>query len=454
VIRPLRTLLALTLGLSAPALLALPGCASSNADVRTVPPGAAKWFERAKASYRAADMDDARDSAKSALVAAPGNLSIKETAARVHLARLEYAEALRLLQGAESSDARGLKGRALWYSGDVDAAADELEALLGDPGVKDEWAKQIALLARRGAGRKPFQIEGALVANTPMGPVRGPNFVVPIEIDGEQALALVATDKGEVVLDSAARREPSWVQLRFAERITVSNVPALTEDLSGVSKEIGAPIKALLGVNLLRRLNVTFDLVGQQFVVRTREPPAPPRATRVGISYALGGAMITRAGFSTAGDVSSPVLVNTRQVYPLQLDDKGWQAAGVPTADLKPILGAVNDKGAKLSALRLGAYSIPGVPGYAGPSFAGVRSAIGVDVVGSVGAGLLAFFRCTLTDGGRALWVEELPDIAPATPMPATETGSAPPSAPPSGPGPRPAAPGPQPGRPPAPRAP
>ncbi len=432
-IRPLRPLFALTLGLSAPALLALPGCAGASADVRTVPPGAAKWFERAKASYRAADMDDARDSIKSALTAAPGNVTVKEMAARVHLARLEYAEALRLLQGAESSEARGLKGRALWYSGDVDAAADELEALLADPGVKDEWAKQIALLARRGAGRKPFQIEGGLVANTPMGPVRGPHFVVPIEIDGEQALALVATDKGEVVLDSAGRREPAWVQLRFAERITVSNVPALTEDLSGVSKEMGAPIKALLGVNLLRRLNVTIDLVGQQFVVRTREPPPPPRATRVGVSYALGGAMLTRAGFGTQGDTASPVLVNSRQVYPLQLDEKGWQAAGVPPGDLKPLAGAVNDKGAKLQALRLGAYSIPGVPGYAGASLAGVRSALGVDVVGTVGSGLLAFFRCTLTDNGRALWIEELPDIAPPPQMSAPETGSAPPPAPPGG---------------------
>ncbi|HEU4410599.1 MAG TPA: hypothetical protein VFS43_35415 [Polyangiaceae bacterium] len=452
-IRPLRPLLALSLGLSAAALVGLPGCAGSSVDVRAVPPAAAKWYERAKASYRAADMDDARDSAKSALAAAPSNPVVKEMAARVHLARLEYGEALRLLQGADSSDARGLKGRALWYSGDVDAAADELEALLADPAVKDEWAKQIAVLARRGVGRKPFQIEGGLVANTQMAPVRGPNFVVPLEIDGEQALALVATDKGEVVLDSATRREPSWVQLRFAERVTVSNVPALTEDLSGVSKEVGAPIKALLGVNLLRRLNVTFDLVGQQFIVRTREPPPPPRATRVGVSYALGGAMLTRAGFTAQGDAVSPVLVNTRQVYPLQLDDKGWQAAGVPPGELKPLAGAVNDKGAKLSALRLGAYTIPGVPGYAGPSLAPVRGAVGVDVVGSVGSGLLAFFRCTMMDSGRALWIEELPDLAPPTPMPAPETGSAPAPAPGGGQRPAAPAPGPAPARP-APRSP
>lgn len=445
-IRPLRPLLALSLGLAPVALLgSLSGCTGSSVDVRTVPAPAVKWYERAKASYRNADMDDARDSAKSALAAAPASPPVKEMAARVHLARLEYGEALRLLQGADSSDARGLKGRALWYSGDVDAAADELEALLADPTVKDEWAKQIAVLARRGVGRKPFQIEGGLVANTQMTPVRGPNFVVPIEIDGEQALALIATDKGEVVLDSAARREPAWVQLRFAERVTVSNVPALTEDLSGVSKEIGAPIKALLGVNLLRRLNVTFDLVGQQFIVRTREPPPPPRATRVGVSYALGGAMLTRAGFTSQGESVSPVLLNTRQVYPLQLDEKGWQAAGVAQTELKPLAGAPNDKGSKLSALRLGAYSIPGVPGYAGPSLSSVRGAVGVDVVGSVGSGLLAFFRCTLMDNGRALWIEELPDLAPPTPLPASgpapspETGSAPrPTAPPAAP-PRPA---------------
>jgi len=41
-------------------------------------------------------------------------------------------------------------------------------------------------------------------------------MLVPVEIDGEQALALVSTGTAEVTLDSNSRKEPSWVSLRLA----------------------------------------------------------------------------------------------------------------------------------------------------------------------------------------------------------------------------------------------
>ncbi len=72
-------------------------------------------------------------------------------------------------------------------------------------------------------------------------------------------------------------------------------MPALTQDLSGVSKQIGAPVKALLGVNLLRRLNATIDYSGWQFVVRSFSPPAPPDATRVDVAFIKGGGMVLRS---------------------------------------------------------------------------------------------------------------------------------------------------------------
>ena len=76
---------------------------------------------------------------------------MKIWAGRVALARLDYAETMRLLKGVETTEARGLRGRAEWYSGDIEKAADELEAMLQDPEVHDGWAKAIAGLARRGA---------------------------------------------------------------------------------------------------------------------------------------------------------------------------------------------------------------------------------------------------------------------------------------------------------------
>src|SRR5262249_22575860 len=232
------------------------------------PADAEKWFRRAQTNFAEGDFEEAHDSAQKALTMVPEDVEVKTLAGQVALASLDYAETLRLLKGVRTSEAAGLRGRALWYKGDLDAAADELEAMLNDPDVKDDWAKSTAKLARRGQGRTPFGISGSLLAVVEMVHVSpiAPYFVVPLEIDGEAALAMPATGSAEVVLDSATRAEPSWVQLRFAQRLEVHDVPALAQDLSGVSKELGAPIKALIGVNLLRHLNATIDYEGHQFV--------------------------------------------------------------------------------------------------------------------------------------------------------------------------------------------
>jgi hypothetical protein len=415
--------------------------------VESLPPAAAQWYDRAKKSLAAGDVDDARDAAQSAITAAPESPDVKVLAARVHLARLEYGEATRLLKGIETTEARGVRGRAHWYADELEAAADDLELVLSDPAAKDEWAKAISRLARRGTGRKPFAISGGMIAPLPMARFpRVTHMVIPVEIDGEQALAMVATGKGEVVLDSSTRKEPSWVSMRFGERIEVRDVPALVEDLSGISKELNAPIKALIGVNLLRRLNITFDWQGEQFIVRSKEPAPPPKATRVSLAYALGGAMVARVALKSDGPTLMPMLINTMLPFPIALDEVGWKAAGVELSSLQTVAGA-SVKSGRLGTVKLGAFDVPDVPGFYGPSFTEIQAATGMDVHGAVGSGLLAAFRCTLTDGGRAMWIEDLPqeiiDLlnqqmmqqaprgTPPNGAPPPPAGSAPPAPPP-----------------------
>lgn len=373
---------------------------------------ATKWLDRARASFKSGDIEDARDAAESARKLAPDNAAIKVTAARVHLARLEFSETIKVLEGVEGSEARGIRGRAHWYAGEIDAAADELEAMLQDPGVKDEWAKVISRLARKGAGRKPFVINGSLLAVMPILRGRSPHMVVPVEIDGEQVLALISTAKAELVLDNSTRKEPSWVQIRFDNRVEVSGVPALTEDLSGISKDVGAPVRALIGANLLRRLNPTFDFSGEQFVVRTRELSPPPRATRVPLFYGQGGAMLARVGLKVDGPASTPIMINTQFTLPLVLDEMGFKTAGIADKDLTLVPQDKDGKlrTATLKQLKLGAFNLPAVPAFTGPSFEDARKATGIDIEGAVGSGILGLFRCSLTDGGRTLWIEDLPE--------------------------------------------
>lgn len=397
--------------------VALSGCgdAKTPADVRS--PIADKWYHRALADYQAADLEDARDSAQKALAVSPTDKDVRILAASVALARLDYSEVLRLLKDVPGSEASGLRGRALWYKGELEAAADELEAMLNDPEVVDPWAKQIAKLAREGAGRVPFALSGALLASVEMVPVSptAPYFVVPVEIDGDPALAMIATGTPEVVLDSATRKEASWTSIRFDQRVEVHDVPAQVVDLSGISKQVNAPIRALIGVNLLRHLNATLDYEGHQFVVRTFSPPPPPDATRLDLAYVKGGGMVIGTTLGADKNDHAALIVDTSTAFPVALDANGWRKAGVDVASLKVV---PDDPEQKLRAgtvpvVKLGAMSIAQVPGVLGAPIDAVEKAlavdknVGFDVDGIVGSGLLARYRITFGDGGRLMWLED-----------------------------------------------
>jgi len=394
-------------------------CASTTPEAQ-FPPVAKRWYERGAASYKAGDLEDAELAVENALRAAPEQPETRLLAGRVSLARLDYDRTLQVLKGLNSADARGVRGRALWYRGDVQSAADELDALLRDPDVKDGWAVEIVKLARRGVGRKPFDMSGGLLAVTDMPRTGSASMIVPVEIDGDPALGMIATGTAEAVIDAGADAEPSWVSLRFGEKIEVRDVPVLAKDLSGLSKQVNAPIKILLGVNLLRHLHPTIDFAGGQFVVRTFEPPPPPAATTVRLSYARGGGMLVRGALGT-GDAAPPcsLLIDTSLTYPVALAGSAWAKAGVPVASLRELPNSGSLREGVIPSLRLGAFDVPHVPGLEGDTAIKERGdGLGMDIDGLVGSGLLASFRVTLIDGGRSMWLEDLPPEALAPPPP------------------------------------
>jgi len=189
----------------APRVLALvaaltAGCAAAGPGDADWPPLAKKWFERAEASFKAGDVEDAEAAVESALHADPHRPQIRLVAARIALAQLQYAKVQTLLKGVEGTEAASIRGRAYWYSGEIEQAADELEHLVADPEVRDPWAADIAKLSRRGIGRKPFAMSGGMVAVSEMPRVGTAALIVPLEISGEPALCLIATGTAEFVL--------------------------------------------------------------------------------------------------------------------------------------------------------------------------------------------------------------------------------------------------------------
>lgn len=418
------------------AFFACGGGPDANTSGRT--PVADKWITRAKQSYRSGDLDDASTAAKGALEAAPRDNEVRLLAARIALAKLDYPETIKLTEGLPGSDAKSLRGRALWYSGDIERAADELEDMLRDPSVKDPWARDVAKLARRGQGRHPFAIEGALVAAVDM-PQAGPALVVPCELEGERILALVATNMGELMIDSASRKEPAWVNLRFGDRLEVKDVPALTHDLSQISRTLGAPIKALIGINALRHMHVTFDRRGSQFVVRKSEPTAPPEASRVPLVYVRGGGMMMRVAVSNKDDGGALLFVDSSAFYPLALEDAVLKRSGADLSTFRPEPGAPPSwKLGFLPYFKLGSMELPQIPAMQGAPIGEYKGSFDVDMSGVIGAGLLSAFRVTFAEDGRYVWMELDPSLlapgpsrgAGAPPPAAAPPSAAPPSAP------------------------
>lgn len=373
------------------------------------PESAKKWFDRANASYRQGDLEDARAASDQALKIMPKEPAVRLAAADIALAELDFERALSLSVGLSGSRARGIRGRAYWYQGELEKAADELEALKDDPDVKDTWASDVAQLARKGIGRRPFEMSGGLVAAVEMPRSGSTAMIVPVEVNGEPGLALIATDSSETVVD-APSKEGSWISLRFGGSIEVSDVPALGRDLSGLKREIGAPIKLLIGVNLLRHLRPTIDFAGRQFVVRSFEPPAPPEATTVHPIYYRGGALVLPVAYGGESDSFGGILLmHTSTNYPVALDAPAWQKNGQDPASFPPIPGRAGLREGRLPYLRLGTFEMQGVPGVLGVPIAEAEKATSANLDGFAGSGLFATFRLTLVDGGKTLWLEDLP---------------------------------------------
>jgi hypothetical protein len=401
-------------------------------------PLATQWLERTKVSYRAGDFEDARDAAEHALAAAPNDVEARELAARVALVRLDYAQVIKLTEGLDSSSARGLRGRAYWFSGDIEHAADELEAQLADPAVKDSWAQAVAGLARRGVGRHPFEMDGGLIGSVEMPqaidrvPLGAAN-VVPCELDGERILALVATGSSELLLDSNSRRDPAWVSLRF-DRVEVKDVPALVEDLSPIARQIGVPIKALIGAQLLRHTHATIDRRGDQFVVCRQDASPPPDANRVPLYYVRGGGMLLRATVSSHDEGGAlPLFVDSSRPFPLLLQDAAWKKAGIDVATLTSIPDEPSIKRGMVPVFRVGGFDLAKMPAIEGADLGPLKSDTDIDLAGVVGADLLAFFRLTFGDDGRFMWIEPDPTLVGAEPQP-TPSPPPPPAAAPAPP--------------------
>jgi len=212
-------------------------------------------------------------------------------------------------------------------------------------------------------------------------------------------------------------------------------VPALVQDLSPISRQLGVPIQAMLGAQMLRHGHVTFDRHGDQFVVRRQDAAPPPDASRVPLYYLRGGGMLLRATVTAQNSDALPLFVDSSRPVPLVLRDEGWTRAGVDLKSLVSMPDSPNVKRGMVPMFRVGGFDLAKMPALGGIDLGELTSGLDVDLQGVVGADLLAFFRVTFADDGRFMWIEPDPTLL------AAETRPSPDGVPPGSATPAPAAP-------------
>lgn len=369
-----------------------------------------KWLTRAQASYKSGDFEDAEQSVLGGIKEAPKDNELRVLAAKIALTRLDFSEALKRSDGVNTPEAHGLRGRAYWYLGKYEEAADEMDLYLRDPSVKDDWARDLTKLARSANGRQPYKMEGGVASAVEL-PKAGHALIVPCELEGEKILAMITTANAGLVVDSNSRKDAAWVNMRFGD-MEVQDVPAFPQDLGPLSTKMGAPIKALLGMDLLRHLHPTMDRRGDQFVVRREDPPPPPDATKFEMWYLKGGAMAWRAflGKRTEATSLSLFVVDTSQPFLVALTDEGWKKSGVSLSALSREPGLPEPlKSGILPDFHIASFDFSGVPGIQGFPMDGLPT--DVDIAGVLGASVVSSFRITLMANGKYAWLEPDPNI-------------------------------------------
>jgi hypothetical protein len=217
-------------------------------------------------------------------------------------------------------------------------------------------------------------------------------------------------------------------------------VPALVQDLAPITRQLGVPIKALIGAQLLRHAHATFDRRGDQFVVRRQDATPPPDASRVPLYYVRGGGMLLRATITAKQDDPIPLLVDSSRPFPLFLQDAAWKKIGVDVTSLSTVPDAPNMKHGLVPMFRMGGFDLAKMPAIEGGDFSEMANGVDIDLGGVVGADLLAFFRVTFADDGRFMWIEPDPTLlgpgsgGPPPPPPPPPGASAPPPAAPAPP--------------------
>ncbi len=360
--------------------------------------------ERARLALVDGDLPLAGRLAAQALQLVPTDPAAREVAARVALAEGRDADAVEVLSGATEQRLVRLRARAHARIGDWEAVAADLGSV-AESEPADGWAEAVLPLARAASGRTTYELAGAERAALPMDS-RAAVPIVEIAVDGRPVHALVATSADLTIVDDDVRATPGVANAIALGAVEVRSVPVLSRDLDPIGDTLGVPIGAVIGTDLMLRLETTIDGRERWVVFRRAGREASESAARVPFVTFEGTFLAVPVVLNA--EAEGWFTLDTSGVFPVALGPLAIEALGLDPDRLDPAPNAPSDaiRMTELRTVRFGQVEMEAVPGVTGLVPAELSELAGAPISGILGAAMVHQLKLTLDPSARALFVE------------------------------------------------
>lgn len=365
---------------------------------------AARWTGRGEAAWSAGDLAKASAAFDRALQADGSLVRARIGKARALLAESDPAAAAEMLSGLDDASARTLRAQALFH-GSLPGAAGALEELAPTKG----FAHSALVLTRALRSRRPLQVEGRRAAIPLLTDLPLP--AVPAIADGAMTRMLVDTGAFETVVDRTIASRLGFeaghgvIASLALGSLVVRNVPAVSRDLSGLGRSLGAPVTGVVGMRLLALLHATIDYPSGWLVLGTQGPDLRPAGDGVRVPYWLvdGQFLTVRARADEAPE--GAYLVSGGGTFAVALSDEGLRSTGRRPEGLER--EADGFARYALSKLRVGRLEVSEVPAIHFVFPERLVAETGVHYAGVLSHAFLAQWRVSVDSDHRALVFEQ-----------------------------------------------
>jgi hypothetical protein len=358
--------------------------------------------QRARDAFERGDLEIAGGLIEEALAADPTDETVLAEFAAIELARGHDQRVAEALADATHRDLVLLRAKARFRLGDARGVVRDLESFADEE--RDGWM-EVALAIARGAGDGAWWVAGG-ADRASLPTLSGPPVpVIEIAIDGEPVRALVSTATDLTVIDDRLAEEASLVERIELGPVTLGRVPALVRDLDPLERQLGTPIGAVIGLDVLRHFETTIDYAQHRVVLRREGTEVGQESSNARYATLAGSFLSVHA---IMGEVQGWLVIDTGGLFPIALSPNAVAALGLDleTLEAPPSAPAPDVRLTQIESLRVSDFELRGVPAVTGLVPRDLDALSGVALAGMLGAVTFNERKLVIAPASRRIHVE------------------------------------------------